>query len=82
LLSLTAKLFDDVTLDQMADAEHAIRKAAANIPADVRARFESADKLSDEDRKTIIHIARQALAPFQAKPKASTELAAEARAKP
>jgi F-type H+-transporting ATPase subunit alpha len=34
----------------------------------VCARFESADKLSDEDRNRIIEIARQALAPFQAKP--------------
>ena len=44
----------------MTDAEHTVQKAAANIPAEVSARFESADKLSDEDRKTIIEIARQA----------------------
>ena len=47
----------------MTDAEHAVQEAAANIPAEVCARFESADKLSDEDRKTIIEIARQALSP-------------------
>jgi F-type H+-transporting ATPase subunit alpha len=34
----------------------------------VGARFESADKLSDEDRKAIVEIARQALDPFQPKP--------------
>ena len=68
LLALTAELFDRVPLDQMTDAEHAVQEAAANIPAEVRARFETADKLSDEDRKTIIEIARQALAPFQPKP--------------
>ena len=70
LLALTAELFDRVPLDQMTDAEHAVQKAAANIPAEVRARFETADKLSDEDRKTIIEIARKALAPFQPKPEA------------
>ena len=68
LLALTAELFDDVPLDRMTDAEHAVREAAAKIPAEVCARFETADKLSDEDRKTIIEIARQALARFQPKP--------------
>ena len=71
LLALTAELFDGVALEQMPDAEDAVRKAAANIPAEVCGRFESADKLSDEDRNTIIEIARQALAPFQ--PKADAE---------
>ena len=51
LLALTAELFDAVPLDQMTDAEHAVQEAAANIPAEVCARFETADKLSDEDRK-------------------------------
>jgi F-type H+-transporting ATPase subunit alpha len=72
LLALTAKLFDHVLLDHMTDAEHAVRTAAADIPRDVAARFNSADKLSDEDRQTIIEIARQALTPFQPKPDAPT----------
>ncbi len=67
LLALAEKLFDAVPLDQMIDAEAAVRKAAATIPDEVRARFETADKLSDEDRKTIIEIAREALVPFQLK---------------
>ena len=81
LLALTAELFDRVALDQMTDAEHAVQKAAANIPAEVCARFETADKLSDEDRKTIIEIARQALAPFQPKrnPKPKPPLMADCR---
>ena len=45
LLALTAELFDRVPLDQMTDAEHAVREAAADIPAEVRARFDTADKL-------------------------------------
>ncbi len=68
LLALTAELFDGVNLDQMSDAEHAVQKAAANIPAELCARFESAHKLSDEDRNMIIEIARQALTAFQPKP--------------
>jgi F-type H+-transporting ATPase subunit alpha len=65
LLALTAELFDTVPLDQMAAAGKAVGEAAANIPADVRARFETADKLSDEDRNTIIELARKAIARFQ-----------------
>jgi hypothetical protein len=38
---------------------------------DVCGRLERADKLSDDDRNTIIEIARQALSPFQPKPQAT-----------
>ena len=68
LLALTADLFDPVPMDQMTDAEQAVQEAAANIPAEVRARFETAKKLTDEDRQTIVEIAREALAPFQPEP--------------
>ena len=68
LLALAAKLFDPVPLDQMKDAEHALCEAAADIPADVRDRLETADKLSPEDRETIVGIATKALARFQPKP--------------
>jgi F-type H+-transporting ATPase subunit alpha len=68
LLALSAELFDNVPLEQMAEAEHAVQEAATGIPAEVNARFETADKLSDEDRAAVIGIARQALLPFQPKP--------------
>jgi len=68
LLALSDKLFDPIALDRMTDAERAVREAAADIPADVRERFQSADKLTDEDRKAIIDIARQALVAFKPKP--------------
>ena len=68
LLALTAKLFDLVPINQMIDAEHAVHEAAATIPPEIAARFETADKLTDEDRKAIIEIARKALIPFQPKP--------------
>jgi F-type H+-transporting ATPase subunit alpha len=68
LLALGAKLFDRVPLDQMIDAEHALRDAAEEIPAEVGERLESAAKLSDADRETIIQLARRSLARFQPKP--------------
>ena len=68
LLALTAALFDRVPLDQMTEAEQALHEAAVNIPAEVRGRIDTAEKLSDKDRDTIIDIARDALAPFQPKP--------------
>ena len=64
LLALTAKLFDDVPLDQMPEAEHAVRDAAEKIPPDVRARFDTAKKLSDEDSDLVIGLARTALTSF------------------
>jgi F-type H+-transporting ATPase subunit alpha len=67
LLALTAKLFDSVPIDQMVDAEHAVHEAAANIPVEICKRFETAAELNDEDRKTIIDIARESLAPFESK---------------
>lgn len=68
LLALTAELFDRVPLDQMTDAEHSLREAAADLPAPVRDRLDTAATLSDEDRETIIQIAGKSLARFQPKP--------------
>jgi F-type H+-transporting ATPase subunit alpha len=88
LLALTAKLFDRVPLDQMIPAESALIKAAAHIPPDVHERLETADKLSDADRESILALARAALAPFQtmpdpaAKPDAPAEIKPDAKATP
>jgi len=79
LLALTANLFDPVPLDQMTAAGRAVREAAANIPAEVSARFETAAKLNDEDKGAIIEIARQALAPFQPKPDPKPEVKPETK---
>ncbi len=68
LLALTAKLFDLVPINKMTDAENAVHEAASNLPSEIAARFETADKLIDEDHKTIIEIARKALIAFQPKP--------------
>lgn len=73
LLALSAGLFDAVPMGQMKDAETAVQKAASEIPADMCVRFETAEKLSDEDRKAIIEVARKALEHFQPKPDAKAE---------
>lgn len=65
LLALTAELFDRVRLEQMTEAEQALREAATDIPPEVCARLDTADTLSDEDRETIVELARQTLARFQ-----------------
>ncbi len=68
LLALSERLFDPVPLDQMTDAAHAVGDAATTIPPEVSARFETADTLSDEDRKAVVAIARAALVRFTPKP--------------
>ena len=77
LLALTAKLFDAVPIDQMSDAEHAVQETAANIPAELTARFGAAEKLSDEDRAAIVEIARDALIHVQPKPESRPQSKAE-----
>jgi F-type H+-transporting ATPase subunit alpha len=82
LLALTEKLFDRVPLDQMTDAEHALREAAADIPAKVCERLDTAEKLSDEDREKIIQIARKSLARFQPEPEPETKPEVQKEVKP
>lgn len=74
LLAVTNRLFDDIPLDRMTDAERAVQAAAGEIPAAVGERLDSADRLSDEDRATIVELARQALARFHPGPE-SREMA-------
>ena len=74
LLALTAELFDPIPLERMTDAESAVREAATKIPPEMSARFATAAKLSDDDRKAIIEIARLALVPFQPKPESKLEV--------
>jgi F-type H+-transporting ATPase subunit alpha len=80
LLALTANLFDPVPLDQMTEAAHAVQESATTIPAEVSVRFETASKLSDEDKDTVVEIARKALAPFVPKPEPKPEANAEVKA--
>ena len=65
LLALTAGLFDQIPLEKMNEAEQALCAAAANLPDEVCARFESAEKLANADRRLILELAAKALAEFQ-----------------
>jgi len=65
LLALAAGLFDRVPLDKMPDAERAVRAAAGSIAPDIAARFTTADKMSDADRRATLEAATTALSPFQ-----------------
>jgi F-type H+-transporting ATPase subunit alpha len=68
LLALTARLFDNVPPDRMAEAERIVREAVENIPAEVRARIETAENLSDDDRESITQSLRRALTGFRSSP--------------
>ncbi len=72
LVALNAKLFDNVPLDRMGEAESSLRKAVPDIPSDVRDRFKGDKELSDKDRETILDIARKALEPYQPKPESES----------
>ena len=66
LLALTGKLFDNVPLEQMRDAELALR--TAEIPPELSQRFSTCEKLSDSDREVVLQIARATLVSFQKLP--------------
>jgi F-type H+-transporting ATPase subunit alpha len=63
LLALAAGLFDRVPLDKMQDAELALRAATVQLPTALADRFATV-KLNDADRKSILTLAAQSLAPF------------------
>ena len=68
LLALTGRLFDDVPLERMREAELTLRKATDEFPSDLVMRITSADELRDSDRESILQIAREVLSPFQNSP--------------
>jgi F-type H+-transporting ATPase subunit alpha len=66
LVALTAKLFDQIPIGRMAEAERAVQIAAANMPVELRGRLDAGTPLSAEDRDALIELARATLAPFHA----------------
>jgi F-type H+-transporting ATPase subunit alpha len=61
LLALTAKLFDEVPLENMGEAERAVRAVVLNIPPELLARMEADESLNDADRHALLWHARTAL---------------------
>ena len=69
LLALTSKLFDNVPIIKMQEAELVLRKKSVELPADIVKRVFSDKELNDSDREAILKIAENTLLPFQEKPK-------------
>jgi len=65
LLALTNRLFDDVPLEKMREAEQALRKAAEGLSKDLVERLTSAEELEEKDREAILQIARETLAIYK-----------------
>ncbi|NUN14253.1 MAG: alternate F1F0 ATPase, F1 subunit alpha [Myxococcales bacterium] len=61
LLALTSGVFQGVPLEQMPEAEKRVRRAVTEIPIAVRERFDTAAKLSDEDRQVVLKVVRNAV---------------------
>ncbi|MEW6982203.1 alternate F1F0 ATPase, F1 subunit alpha [Colwelliaceae bacterium 6471] len=64
LLALNAKLFDQIPLAQVPAAEHAICAAIAEIPTEIVMHFDSENKLSEQDKHTVLELVRAALTTF------------------
>jgi F-type H+-transporting ATPase subunit alpha len=64
LLALTSGLYDDIPVEKMVEAEHALCHATDLIPSEVKQRFLTAGTLSEEDRVLILKIIQTALNPF------------------
>jgi F-type H+/Na+-transporting ATPase subunit alpha len=67
LLALTENLLDTIPLDQIKQAEKALYQAAKNLPIALTKRFETASKLSEEDKARILELARDAVAAMNSK---------------
>jgi F-type H+-transporting ATPase subunit alpha len=65
LLALCAGLFDQVPLEQMADAEQAVRAGASQLSTEIFRTLTAADELKEADREVILANARAAAAKFQ-----------------
>lgn len=65
LIALSEGLFDSVPVERMTEAQQAVSDAVESIPPDLCEQFETAAKLSQKDRETIVEIARQSLLRFQ-----------------
>ena len=68
LVALTGGLLDSVPLDKVRAAQQALRKAVDTIPGEIRGRFSSNEKLSDDDRKSILAIVDKVIAPLRPEP--------------
>jgi RND family efflux transporter MFP subunit len=73
LMALTTGLFDSTPIERMAAAERAVIAGVERIPAEVCARFDTADKLTEQDRAMILRIAGETLTTFRSGPEAKAD---------
>jgi predicted RecA/RadA family phage recombinase len=65
LLTLSKGLFDDISLENMGQAEKAIRKGAYQLPKAIQEHILSGKKMSQEDQDKIIAMAVDILSQFK-----------------
>lgn len=70
LLALTGGLFDTIPINKMQEADAALQKINAELPADIVKRLFADKDFNDSDREAILKIAETTLEPFQEKPEA------------
>jgi F-type H+/Na+-transporting ATPase subunit alpha len=61
LLAVTSGLFDDLPLEEVAEAETALRRAMVENLSDLASRIEAGEALSDEDQERLLATMREAL---------------------
>jgi F-type H+-transporting ATPase subunit alpha len=62
LLGVTAGLFDDLSMEQIAEAEQQVRQAVTEQLPDLCRQIHAGEQLSSKDRKMLVETARRALA--------------------
>jgi F-type H+-transporting ATPase subunit alpha len=65
LLALSAGIFDEVPLEQMAEAEQAVRASVSQLSAEIFRLLTSADELKQADRDVILANAKAATVKFR-----------------
>jgi F-type H+/Na+-transporting ATPase subunit alpha len=66
LLALGARLFENISLHWLVEAELALTKAVAEVLDEFRTRIRCAENLGDEDRDAILRVAHTAIDSFRA----------------
>ncbi|MFT5312621.1 MAG: F-type H+-transporting ATPase subunit alpha [Paraglaciecola sp.] len=64
LLTLSHGLFEPVALNQMSKAQSSLQAAVDDFPLELKSRLETADTLSEADKRQILEIAKQQLRPY------------------
>ena len=82
LLALTTGLFDTISVDKMEEAETALLKSTAEIPAEIIKRLFTDKELSASDREAILTVARNTLDAYQDKPEPAKNVEPPSKTEP